>query len=276
MSILPSASSGAFSVLPLVLRCSTASDPSISLSTAEYAAPYTWKPPPGVAVPSTTVVFCCAATSLKPPLMIANASAKIAGATCVRRPPSPVCLFMFVLSHFPPRVDSRAALLYHARAGTPAAALKARRKPSRRSFRARAGVLDHAGPFLGFGVHEFTQFLGRAARGLRALVRQLRAQFRCRERRDERLVESLDDRARSAGGRDHRVPGSALHRGKTHFRRGRHLGQQRRARRGGDREGLQAPRFHVRQERRNGVEGDLHLARHHLGQRLRDSLVGHV
>src|SRR5882672_5074968 len=42
------------------------------------------------------------------------ASTKIAGVTGVRRPPSPVCLFMFVVSHFPPRADSRAALLYHA------------------------------------------------------------------------------------------------------------------------------------------------------------------
>jgi len=39
MSILPSASSGAFSVLPLVLRCSTVSVASASLSAAEYAAP---------------------------------------------------------------------------------------------------------------------------------------------------------------------------------------------------------------------------------------------
>src|SRR5882762_10714595 len=110
MSILPSARSGAFSVLPLVLRCSTVSVASASFNAAEYAAPYIWKPPPCVAVPSTTVVFCCATAAL----VAAIARTRIAAATGACSPPSRVCLLMFVVSHFPPRVGSRAALLYHA------------------------------------------------------------------------------------------------------------------------------------------------------------------
>src|SRR5882762_3680990 len=110
MSILPSARSGAFSVLPLVLRCSTVSVASASFNAAEYAAPYIWKPPPCVAVPSTTVVFCCATAAL----IAAIARTRMPAAAHARSPLSRLCLFMFVVSHFPPRVGLRAALLYHA------------------------------------------------------------------------------------------------------------------------------------------------------------------
>src|SRR6266513_6056474 len=64
MSILPSARSGAFSVLPLVLRCSTESVASISFRPDEYAAPYAWEPQPGVAVARTQVVFRWAKAAL--------------------------------------------------------------------------------------------------------------------------------------------------------------------------------------------------------------------
>src|SRR5499427_2646292 len=60
MSILPASSSGMFSVLPFVFLGSTESVESISLSVLAYAVPYTGNPPPGVAVPRTTTVFCCA------------------------------------------------------------------------------------------------------------------------------------------------------------------------------------------------------------------------
>src|SRR5437870_1667710 len=58
MSSRPASSSGTFSVLPLVFRCSTASVGAVSLTVSANAAPYTGKPPPGVAVPRTTTVFC--------------------------------------------------------------------------------------------------------------------------------------------------------------------------------------------------------------------------
>src|SRR5437667_634878 len=274
MSILPSARSGAFSVLPLVLRCSTASVASISFRTAEYAAPYTWKPPPGVAVPSTTTVFCCAAAWFKPPLMIATASAKIAGATGVRSPPSPVCLFMFVVSHLPQRVDSRAALLYHAPTlQRPGAEW---RKFSRGSVRTRAGGLDYAAPLQRLVPHELLQVLRRASDRPRALRDERGAQLRRGDCLHERHVQLVEDFARRSGRRDHGMPGRTEHAREPDFRRRRDIGQERRAQGRGDDERLQAPGFDVRQERGDGIESDLHLARHHLGERLRDALVGHV
>src|SRR5439155_92467 len=227
MSILPSARSGAFSVLPLVLRCSTASVASISFRTAEYAAPYTWKPPPGVAVPSTTTVFCCAAAWFKPPLMIATASAKIAGATGVRSPPSPVCLFMFVVSHLPQRVDSRAALLYHAPTlQRPGAEW---RKFSRGSVRTRAGGLDYAAPLQRLVPHELLQVLRRASDRPRALRDERGAQLRRGDCLHERHVQLVDDFARRSGRRDHGMPGRAEHAREPDFRRRRDVGQARRA-----------------------------------------------
>src|SRR5436190_1450080 len=88
-------------------------------------------------------------------------SAKSGGATGVRSPPSPVCLFMFVVSHLPQRVDSRAALLYHAPTlQRPGAEL---RKFSRGSVRARAGGLDYAAPLQRLVPHKLLQVLRRAS-----------------------------------------------------------------------------------------------------------------
>src|SRR6266508_2575530 len=49
---------------------------------------------------------------------------------------------------------------------------------SRRSVRARAGRLDHASPFLGFRLHEFSELFRRASHSLSALARELRSQLR--------------------------------------------------------------------------------------------------
>ena len=57
MSTSPFSSSGTFSVLPLVLRGSISSVGSISWMVSVTAWPYTGKPPPGVAVPSVTLVI---------------------------------------------------------------------------------------------------------------------------------------------------------------------------------------------------------------------------
>src|SRR2546422_7068589 len=141
MSTLPSASSGTFSVLPLVPRSSTESVLSISFNTAEYAAPYTWKPPPGVAVPSTTVVFSCAAALCAPAPVIA-ATATAATASSRKR-----WSMVFLPLHW---------LL----------------------IGARAGRLDHASPLLGFRLHEFAKLLVRTSHRLRALIYELRAQLR--------------------------------------------------------------------------------------------------
>src|SRR5215470_18104195 len=69
MSTAPASSSGTFSVLPLVLRCSIVSPGSVSSTVSATAAPYTGKPPPGVAVPRTTTVRSLAG----PPAVVAMA-----------------------------------------------------------------------------------------------------------------------------------------------------------------------------------------------------------
>src|SRR6266513_5562249 len=71
------------------------------------------------------------------------------------------------------------------------------------SIGARAGGPDYASPFLPFRLHEFSQLLRRPSHRLRALVEKLIAQLRNRDCSDERLVESLDNRAVRSGRRDH-------------------------------------------------------------------------
>src|SRR5882724_4214706 len=68
MSSRPASSIGTFSVLPLVFRCSIASVGSVSFTVSATAAPYTGKPPPGVAVPRTTTVVDMADTLSRPAL----------------------------------------------------------------------------------------------------------------------------------------------------------------------------------------------------------------
>src|SRR5262249_56173027 len=81
MSSLPSSSSGMFSALPLVLRGSTTSVGSVSLMVSAAAPPNSGKPPPGVAVPSTTLVFCVAAALI----MAANVEVATNGCRAVLR-----------------------------------------------------------------------------------------------------------------------------------------------------------------------------------------------
>src|ERR1700761_2426729 len=57
MSSLPSSRSGMFSLLPLVLRGSIASEGSAAFITSAKALPYSGKPPPGVAVPRLIVIL---------------------------------------------------------------------------------------------------------------------------------------------------------------------------------------------------------------------------
>src|SRR6266853_2700895 len=264
MSILPSARSGAFSVLPLVLRCSTARVASISFRTAEYAAPYTWKPPPGVAVPSTTVVLCCAAAlSMPAPVIAAAATAATAN---FRKRWSMASFPLF----FDCRSKSRTTLPRVACARRLPRPFRERREFLRRSVRARAGGLDHAGPLRRLFPHEGPQVLPRASDRPRALGHESIAHLRRGDRAHQRPVQPGNDFAGRAGGRDHGMPGRTEYPREPHFGRRRDIGQEGRAQGRGDDERLQASGFHVRQERGDGIEGDLHLARHHLGERLRD------
>jgi len=176
---LASARSGAFSCCPWCCAARPASVPSISFRTAEYAAPYTWKPPPGVAVPSTTTVLCCAAASFNPPpLMIAIASYEDRrgdrrARAAFTRVPLHVCRLPFS-----PRVGSRAALLYHA----VRTHLSARGQGAAKIFPALSPrvrrSLDHAGPLRRLLPHEGPQVLRRASGPVARLGRRGYAHLR--------------------------------------------------------------------------------------------------
>src|SRR5215472_16898117 len=133
------------------------------------------------------------------------------------------------------------------------------------SYRLYAGLACQRGPFRNLGRNISSQ-LGRAiADHLGALLAQLVADLRQRERRDRGVVQPRQNGRRRAGGREQGIRIVCDQRRETGLGGGRNLGHDGAAPWTRNRKRAQRARAYMRLQRQHGLEGERDLAREQRG-----------